>query len=129
MDLLIDGDSSTFWQPETGDALKQWYVDIDLGRAVLARQIRLRFPDEPGAKPLQQFTVYISTGSRIQATEDVFEFEPVYRTTQPNRSTEVIIPLSYAVADSLVVVDSDLDLDLDVRSDGAQALPGHDDLG
>ena len=110
--LLLDGDPSTFWQPDPDDALRQWYIDIDLGRAVLARQIRLRFPDEPGARPLRQFTVYVSTGARIQATKDVFEFEPVYYTTQPNQATELIIPLEYAIADSVVVVDSDLDLDL-----------------
>jgi hypothetical protein len=114
--FLLDGDPTTFWQPDPDDALKQWYVDIDLGRAVLARQIRLRFPDEPGARPLRQFTVYVSTGARIQAIEDIFEFEPVYHTTQPNQATEVIIPLEYAIADSLVVVDSDLDLDLDYEN-------------
>ncbi len=112
----LDGDPTTSWQPDSNDALKQWYLDIDLGRTVLARQIRLRFPDEPGARPLQQFTVYVSTGARIQATEDIFEFEPVYHTTQPNRATEVIIPLEYSVADSIVVVDSDLDLDLDFEN-------------
>ncbi|MGY8825371.1 MAG: hypothetical protein ACKVJG_15775 [Candidatus Latescibacterota bacterium] len=83
---------------------------------MLARQIRLRFPDEPGARPLRQFTVYVSTGSRIQATEDLFEFEPVYHTTQPNLATEVITPLEYTVADSVFVVDADLDLDLDYEN-------------
>lgn len=115
-EFLLDGDPETFWQPDPEDALKQWYVDIDLGRAVLARQIRLRFPYEPGARPLRQFTVYVSTGSRIQATEDLFEFEPVYHTTQPNLATEVIIPLEYTVADSVFVVDADLDLDLDYEN-------------
>lgn len=114
--LLLDGDPSTFWQPDPDDALKQWYVDIDLGRAVLARQIRLRFPDEPGARPLRQFTVYVSTGARIQATEDLFEFELVYHTTRPNSATEVIIPLEYVVADSVLVVDASLDVDLDYEN-------------
>ena len=82
----IDGDPATFWQPDPADELKNWFLDIDLGRAVLARHIRLTFPDQEGARPLRQFTVYSTTGARIQATADVFKYDPVYRTTLPNHA-------------------------------------------
>ena len=111
-DLAIDGDLDTFWQPDSTDPLKTWFLDIDLGRAVLARQIVLRFPDREGARPLRQFTVYATTGARIQATEDVFKFDPVYRTTQPNTATEIAIPLQYAAQDTVIAVDPGMDLDL-----------------
>lgn len=111
-DLAIDGDPDTFWQPAPTDPLTTWFLDIDLGRAVLARQIMLRFPDQPGARPLRQFTVYATTGARIQATQDVFKFEPIYRTTQPNTATHVAIPLQYAAQDTVIAVDPGLDLDL-----------------
>ncbi|MCY4604441.1 MAG: hypothetical protein OXE49_09440, partial [Gemmatimonadetes bacterium] len=52
---LIDGDPATYWQPERADQLVDWSVDIDLGRPVLAREIKLTFPDEEGARPLRQF--------------------------------------------------------------------------
>ena len=51
---IIDGDPETFWQPDQNDALDQWSVQVDLGRPVLARQIRLRFPNRKGARPLRQ---------------------------------------------------------------------------
>ena len=111
-DLAIDGDLATFWQPDPTDPLKTWFLDINLGRAVLARQIVLRFPDREGARPLRQFTVYATTGARIQATEDVFKFDPVYRTTQPNTATEIAIPLQYSAQDTVIAVDPGMDLDL-----------------
>ena len=49
--LIVDGDLETFWQPNPDDALDQWSVQLDLGRPVLARQIRLVFPDREGRGP------------------------------------------------------------------------------
>ena len=83
-DLIVDGDLETFWQPDPDDALDQWSVQIDLGRPVLARQIRLVFPNREGARPLRQFSVFVSSGARIQALNDVFKFEAIYRTSRPN---------------------------------------------
>ncbi|MBI2504594.1 MAG: hypothetical protein HYW07_15350 [Candidatus Latescibacteria bacterium] len=111
--LVIDGDLQTFWQPDENAPLENWAVDIDLGRAVLARSLTLRFPDREGVRPFRQFTVYVATGARIQATEDVFKFEPVYHTTQPNQDTLITIPLEYPGTDSTLVLDEGLDLDLD----------------
>ena len=51
--LAIDGDSETFWQPDPGAAPEDWFITIDLGRAVLAREIRLIFPDRGRGPSLQ----------------------------------------------------------------------------
>ena len=112
-DLIIDGDLETFWQPDPDDALDQWSVQIDLGRPVLARQIRLIFPDREGARPLRQFSVFVASGARIQALNDVFKFEAVYRTSKPNTATELVIPLEYLRTDSTYVLDEGLKLDLE----------------
>ena len=64
-------------------------MQIDLGRAVLAKEIRIHFPDEEGAKPFRQFSVFASTGAHVAALEDVYRFAPVYRTTKPNLDTYV----------------------------------------
>ena len=106
---IIDGDPETFWQPDPAAQMEDWSIDIDLGRAVLAKEIVLTFPDRPGARPFEQFTVYITTGARIKATDDVFKFTPAFRTTRPNHKTTVSIPLEYAHTDSTLVLDADLD--------------------
>ena len=112
-DLIVDGDVATFWQPDPDDALDQWSVQIDLGRPVLARHIRLVFPDREGARPLRQFSVFVASGARIQALNDVFKFEAVYRTSKPNTVTELVIPLEYLRTDSTYVLDEGLELDLE----------------
>ena len=103
-ELIVDGDVTTCWQPDPNDALDQWSVQIDLGRPVLARQIRLRFPDREGARPLRQFSVFVASGARIQALNDVFKFEAIYRTSKPNSATELVIPLEYLRTDSTYVL-------------------------
>ncbi|MGY8823657.1 MAG: FlgD immunoglobulin-like domain containing protein [Candidatus Latescibacterota bacterium] len=114
--LAIDGDLTTFWQPDPNAALEDWSLTIDLGRAVLAREIRLTFPDQPGAQPLRQFTVLVNAGVRVVATQDVFLYRSAYRTTRPNTATTLSIPLQFPSNDSTLVLDSDLPLEADYRN-------------
>ncbi len=108
---IIDGDPATFWQASPGDALDDWSVQIDLGRAVLAKEIRLEFPDQDGARPFRQFTVFTATGITSDPLKDVFLYRPVYLTTQPNQDTSIVIPLSFDLQDSAQVVDPNLDIE------------------
>ena len=119
--LAIDGDPETLWQPDPESAAEDWFITIDLGRAVLAREIRLTFPDHEGARPLRQFTVLVNTGVRIVATRDVFLFRSVYRTTRPNDQTSIAIPLGFPANDSTLVVDPGLQVDPDQR-DGYRVI-------
>jgi len=107
----IDGDPATFWQPDPAAPREDWSLIVDLGRTVLAREIRLTFPDREGARPFRQFTVLVSTGMRVIATEDIFNYRSVYRTTLPNEQTSVVIPLSFPANDSVRVVDPALAVD------------------
>ena len=108
---VIDGDSATFWQAAESDVLDDWFVQIDLGRAVLAKEIRLTFPDQEGARPFRQFTVFTATGITSDALTDVFIYRPVYLTTQPNQDTSISIPLTFGLQDSSQVVDPNLNID------------------
>ena len=108
---VIDGNAETFWQPSDSDVLGDWFVQIDLGRAVLAREVRLTFPDREGARPFRQFTVFTATGITSDALDDLFIFRPVYLTTRPNRDTSISIPLEFDLQDSARVLDSDLQID------------------
>lgn len=111
-ELIIDGDLETFWKPSEGDQLVDWSIDIDLGRPVLAREINLTFPAAEGSvSPLVQFSVFISTGSRIQAQDDVFRYRKVYQTTKPNTATSIRIPMVGDVLDTTRIIDAGLDID------------------
>ncbi|MBI2506165.1 MAG: gliding motility-associated C-terminal domain-containing protein [Candidatus Latescibacteria bacterium] len=105
---IIDGDRRTSWKPEAADPLAAWEVEIDLGRAVLVRQLRLIFPDEEGAHPFRQFSVYVATGATITIADDLFSFDTVYQTTLPNTEREIAIDLS-GRKDTTRVLDPGLD--------------------
>jgi len=107
---IIDGDPRTFWQPDPADPVPRWRVEIDLGRAVLAKEVRLRFPDRQGARPFRQFRVLVATGARIQVSDDVFKYEVVYRTTRPNADTLVAFDLA-GLRDTTYVLEKGVDAD------------------
>ena len=114
---IIDGDPRTFWRPDPADEVEDWAIEIDLGRAVLASEIRLTFPDTADARPFRQFTVYASTGTRISVQEDLVLLDPVFRTTQPNSASEIVIPLRFISRARFLEVDAGLDLDPKTKND------------
>ena len=81
---LIDGRSDTWWQPDSADVVEDWFVEVDLGRMVLAKKVRLTFPDTLDVKPFRSFSVYINDGVRASNTRDAFVFTRVGRVTEPN---------------------------------------------
>ncbi len=87
---IIDGDLSTFWQPDPDDAREDWFITIDLGQAALAREIRLTFPDQEGARPFRQFRVFATSGVRISASDDLFLYRQIYSATCSNPAKRAI---------------------------------------
>jgi hypothetical protein len=91
--LLTDGDPETWWQPDPADGLDKSWVEVDLGRVVLLKQIRLVFPDTTGARPFRDFSVFVSEGSTIASDADLFRFTRVATTSRPNTERAVAYPL------------------------------------
>ena len=59
---ILDGDDQTYWEPTSDAPLGQWWVEIDLGRAVWAKQIAVKFVAEGQGDPMLQFKVLTSNG-------------------------------------------------------------------
>ncbi len=59
---VIDGRADTFWEPDLNAPLKDWWVEIDLGRAVWAKKIVVKFAGEGEGDPFLQFRVLTSNG-------------------------------------------------------------------
>lgn len=57
---LIDGDANSFWEPGVDDPLDDWWIEVDLGRVVSARRIRLLFAES--GRPLEFFQILTSDG-------------------------------------------------------------------
>ncbi len=60
---LLDGDLGTYWEPLADAPLDHWTVELDLGRTLIVRRIRLRFAED--GDPFLKFRVLISDGIEI----------------------------------------------------------------
>ena len=91
----IDGDLTTYWEPEPVpagiDLPAQWWYNLDLGRFVFAKKIVLKFVDEDVGDPFLLFDVLISDGLKpklapLSATPN---YSTVMRLLQENKSQRV----------------------------------------
>ena len=109
---ILDGAATTWWQPSQAAPLDDWWVEIDLGRLVQAKKIRLTFPDTEGARPLREFSVFVTEGTPFLTGQDVFRYDRVGGTTQPSRETvieyDLVTPeLGNATGEHLATMSSD----------------------
>ncbi|NKB67600.1 MAG: hypothetical protein GKR89_11095 [Candidatus Latescibacteria bacterium] len=85
---VMDGDPTTYWEPAPGDSLQNWFVEIDLGRAVIAQTIVVRFVGEGAGDPFLKFRVVLSDGSQTSIGDQ--EPQPRFfrggQATRPNKS-------------------------------------------
>ena len=58
--LVMDGDLSTGWSPRMDDPPENWNIEVDLGRGVSARRVKLIFDPQGPAPAL--FNLLLSTG-------------------------------------------------------------------
>ena len=58
--LVMDGDRSTGWHPHLDDPPESWTIEVDLGRGVSARRVKLIFDPQGPAPSL--FDLLLSTG-------------------------------------------------------------------
>jgi hypothetical protein len=82
---IIDGDDATYWQPPIrGQNLEQYWVEIDLGRGVIARRIVVRFARD--GDPFLMFRVLASDGEESFGSKRERRFFRVGQQAVPNKS-------------------------------------------
>ena len=76
--LVIDGNPATSWAPDPEADPDEWFIEIDLGRAVSAKSVTLVFAAE--APPFELFDLLLSTGEpETDFIESPIEGSLVYR--------------------------------------------------
>ena len=80
---LIDGDPSTYWEPDLTADSSDWFVEVDLGRALIISRVELTFVDESLGDPFLRFRVLISDG--LPNFEDEKSFFRVGLINRPNK--------------------------------------------
>jgi len=89
---IIDGDTTTYWAPDPEDELKDWWVDIDLGRLVTAKKIRLIFAK--GRTPFPEFRIYVSKHlQKYSKLPKILEYDLIAKTVKPN--TERVFEVNF----------------------------------
>ena len=59
-DRILDGDPTTFWEPNPRDPIEQWWIEVDLGRAVPVERLKLQFVGAELGDPFLQFILLLS---------------------------------------------------------------------
>ncbi len=76
--LVMDGDLSTGWHPHLDDPPESWNIEVDLGRGVSARRVKLIFDPEGPAPAL--FDLLLSTGEHaVDEVDNPIAGTVVYR--------------------------------------------------
>ena len=118
----IDGDLTTTWGPDPDDSLKDWWIELNLGRVVVVKKIVIHFADEGDGDPFLQFRVMgwhqasfgrsATSGDReagryVLAGTDIPRFWEIGRTVRPNKTKRVFefVPRPTVQADEQFVGD------------------------
>ena len=80
--FIMDGDQDTYWEPDPADPLKDWFVDVELGRSVIAKRVVVRFAE--AGDPFLKFRVLLSDGRGHP--ERPLKFFRVGQVTYPNKT-------------------------------------------
>ncbi len=80
--FVADGDLETWWEPDTEFVDNAW-VEIDLGRTVIARRIRVRFADT--GDPFLMFRVLVSDGTESFGRLRALRFQRAGQIATPNK--------------------------------------------
>ena len=129
-DLAGDQDPATWWQPDPADGVNNWWLEIDLGRAVVADKVRVIFPDQEGARPFSFFSVYASPGIAVFGGQtERINYNRLGRPVNNNTATEVefdlsTTKLSQAVGEHLISEETlDYDMVRFIRFEAAGLTP------
>ncbi len=60
---IIDGNLDTFWGPDENTDLKDWWIEINVGRCVSVTKVRMVFSDS--GNPFGFFKIYTSAGEPV----------------------------------------------------------------
>ena len=67
---IVDGDPTTFWEPDPHDPIEQWWVEVDLGRALPVEGISVRFVEEELGDPFLKYLLLLAPNQTLSFTDD-----------------------------------------------------------
>ena len=84
---ILDGDPTTFWEPDPNDPVENWWIEIDLGRVVPVDELVLHFVEQELGDPFRQFRVLVAPDQEVVKEDaDRVDFVSIGGTNAPNES-------------------------------------------
>ena len=87
---ILDGEVSTYWEPDPGDSAEKWWIEVDLGRVVPVDELVLRFSDQDTGEPFRQFRVLTSSEQDPVTQSDRLTFTVAGGTDKPNLDQRIL---------------------------------------
>ena len=86
---VMDGLLETYWEPDLDAPLRDWWIEIDLGRVVWAQKVVVKFVDEGGGDPFLQFKVLTSNGDPAFQQSESLNYRVAGRSEGLNKTQRV----------------------------------------
>ena len=86
---LMDGLEETYWEPALDAPLRDWWVEIDLGRVVWAEKVVVKFVAEGVGDPFLQFKVLTSNGDEAFQGSQSLDYRVAGRSEGLNKTQRV----------------------------------------
>ncbi|MFH1570851.1 MAG: FlgD immunoglobulin-like domain containing protein [Gemmatimonadota bacterium] len=85
---VMDGDPTTYWEPtRAASVINSWSLSIDLGRAVIAERVVVRFAED--GDPFLKFRVMLADGYGGTIGDREMSYFRVGQVTRPNKDQRV----------------------------------------
>ena len=103
---ILDGDPTTFWEPDPNAPLEDWWIEVDLGRLVPVESLVMRFVDEEQGDPFFKYVVLLSGRQRLSLAADrQITFERFVPHEGTNTQQRLFFFESEAIKDGTVLLD------------------------
>ena len=86
---LMDGLEETYWEPDLDAPLRDWWVEVDLGRVVWAEKVVVKFVAEGVGDPFLQFKVLTSNGDEAFQGSQSLDYRVAGRSEGLNKTQRV----------------------------------------
>ena len=86
---IMDGREDTYWEPELDAPLRDWWVEVDLGRVVWAEKVVVKFVAEGVGDPFLQFKVLTSNGDEAFQGSQSLDYRVAGRSEGLNKTQRV----------------------------------------
>ena len=86
---LMDGQEATYWAPDLDAPLRDWWVEVDLGRVVWAEKVVVKFVAEGVGDPFLQFKVLTSNGDEAFQGSESLDYRVAGRSEGLNKTQRV----------------------------------------